>query len=99
MEKAKKNYGEIFFFKDLALLMCRSAKCVGGIGKPEAVCACINKKINSGLRSAQCCREMWDCQRHMHGFTTLVMQWYVSGSYPSISFGKLSYWRCYVCYL
>lgn len=38
--------------------MCRSAKCVGGVGKPGEVCACINKKSNSGLTSAQHPREM-----------------------------------------
>lgn len=38
--------------------MCRNAKCVGSVGKPEEIYACINKKRSSGLTSAQCHKEI-----------------------------------------
>lgn len=76
MEKAKKNYGEIFFKRSCSVNV---QKCVGGIGKPEEVCACINKERNSGLTSAQHRREIVGLPETVYDFATLVMQWYVSG--------------------
>lgn len=72
--------------------MCRNAKCVGGIGKPEEIYASINKKRSSGLTSAQRHREILGLpETHVLFCYSCDSEVCLLQSYPNTHFGKPSY--------